>query len=101
MANIKEVLLEMRDTYRSETNPVNKLLLRDQFDKALNAVLLMTEEIIGDNTAAYNIAVQALEESITELKKARRELEGVAENIVKVAKAVDLIVDVAKKVAGA
>lgn len=101
MAKINEVLWEMRDTYRSETNPERKLLLRDQFDKALNAVLLMTEHNIGVYTEDYNSSVKALEESITNLKKARRELEKVAETIVKVAKAVDLIVDVAKKVVAA
>ena len=99
MAQINEVLWEMRDTYRSETNPERKLQLRDEFDKALNAVLLMTAQDIGARTNDYNSAVESLGKSITNLKKARRELEDVAEAIVKVAEAVDLIVDVAKKVA--
>lgn len=100
MARINDALWDLRDQYRAEPNPNRKQELQDEYDRALNAVLEMTDKDIGSNTAAFNLAVQALENSITALKKAKRELGDVAQAIANVASAVDMIVRVARQVAG-
>lgn len=101
MASINEALWELRETYRAEPNPERRQQLQDEYDRALSAVLEMTDKDIGNNTAAFDKAVEGLEESIEALRQAKRELGDVAKGIKNVAKAVDVVVKVAAKVAGA
>ena len=98
MSRINDALWELREAYRAEPNPARKQELQDEYDRALNAVLELTDKTIGENTAVYNKAVDALEVSVKELKRAKRELDDVAKGITKVAKAVDLLVKVARQV---
>lgn len=99
MSRINDALWDLRETYRAEPNPVRKQRLQDEYDRALKAVLEMTDKDIGDNTDAYNSAVAALESSIAALKKAKREVGDVAKTITKIAKAVDMVANVARQVA--
>jgi len=99
MATINETLWELRDTYRAEPNPDRKQQLQDQYDRALSAVLDMADKDIGDNTEAFAKAVDGLDDSIASLRQAKRDLGDVAKAIKNVAKAVDVVVKVAAKVA--
>ena len=99
MARINDALWQLRETYRAEPNAERRQQLQDEYDRALDAVLTLTDKTLGDNTAAYNAAVESLDQTIAELRTAKQKLADVAEAIKKVAKAVDVIVAVAKKVA--
>jgi septation ring formation regulator EzrA len=99
MARINDALWELRETYRAEPNLERKQRLQDEYDRALDAVLTLTDKIIGANTAAYNAAVDELQKSVADLRQAKREIAKVAQAIEKVAKAVDMVVGVARKVA--
>jgi hypothetical protein len=101
MASINEALWELRESYRAEPNPERRQQLQDEYDRALSAVLEMTDKDIGNNTAAFDKVVAGLEESIEALRQAKREVGDVAKAIKNVAKAVDVVVKVAAKVAGA
>ena len=98
MATINEALWELRETYRAEPNPERKQLLQDEYDRALSAVLEMADKDIGENTAAFDKAVEGLDKSIAALRQAKRDLGDVAKAIKNVAKAVDAIVKVAAKI---
>lgn len=98
MSRINDALWDLRETYRAEPNPERKQQLQAEYDRALAAVLDLTDKTLGDNTAAYGKAVDGLDESIAALRKAKKELGDVAAAINKVAKAVDVIVKVARQV---
>lgn len=100
MTRINDVLWDLREAYRAESNPDRRQTLQDQYDRALSAVLEMTGKALAANSTKYAAAVNGLEKSIAELKQAKKNLEAVAAAIAKVAKAVDTIVKVAAKVAG-
>lgn len=100
MASINGALWELRETYRAEQNSDRRQQLQDEYDRALSAVLEMTDKDIGNNTTAYDKAVEGLESSIAALREAKREVGDVAKAIKNVAKAVDVVVKVAAKVAG-
>lgn len=100
MARINEALWELRETYRAEPDPKKRERLQAEYDRALDAMLTLTDKTIGENTAAYDAAVDQLDRSVADLRAASTEIAKVAEAIEKVAKAVDVIVGVAKKVAG-
>lgn len=99
MSRINDALWDLRDAYRAEPNPVRKQQLQDEYDRALAAVLDLTDKTLGENTPAYHKAIDGLEESIAALRKAKKELGDVAASISKVAKAVDVMVKVARQVA--
>lgn len=101
MATINDALWELRETYRAEPNPERRQQLQDAYDKALMSVLEIADKDIGDNTAAFQKAVEKLEESIADLRQAKKEIGDVAKGIEKVAKAVDVVVKVAAKIAKA
>lgn len=101
MATINEVLWKLRETYRAEPNAERKQQLQDEYDRALSVVLEMADKDIGNNTAAFNKAVEGLGNSIAMLQQAKREIGDVAKAIKNVAKAVDAVAKVAAKVAGA
>jgi hypothetical protein len=98
MSRINDALWELREAYRAEPNPIRKQELQDEYDRALNAVLELTDKTIGAQTAAYNKAVTALDKSIQDLRKAKRGLGDVAKAITRIAKAVDVLVKVARQV---
>lgn len=100
MSRINDVLWDLREAYRAELDNARKKKLQKEYDRALEAVLETTGKAIGDNTAAYEAAIDGLEESIAALKNAKSDLAKTAAAIRKVAKAVDVIVKVARKVAG-
>lgn len=99
MATINDALWELRETYRAEPNPERRQDLQDAYDRALMAVLEIADKDIGDNTAAFARAVTRLEKSIADLRQAKKEVGDVAEGIEKVARAVDVVVKVAAKIA--
>lgn len=99
MARINDALWDLREAYRAEPNPARKQKLQDEYDRALAAVLDLTDKTLGENTAAYKRAVDGLDESVAALRKAKKELGDVAAAINKVAKAVDVMVKVARQVA--
>jgi chaperonin cofactor prefoldin len=99
MARINDALWDLREAYRAEGNPDRKQRLQDEYDRALDAVLELTGKTLGENTAAYESAVDALDQSIADLRSAKKELGDVAEAIRRVAKAVGVVVEVASKVA--
>lgn len=101
MARINETLRQLRDTYRAEPDPARRQRLEAEYDRALDAVLTLTDKTIGENTAAYDAAVDELDRSVAALRTAAKDIAKVAGAIEKVAKAVDVIVSVAKKVAAA
>jgi NTP pyrophosphatase (non-canonical NTP hydrolase) len=98
MSRINDALWDLREAYRAEPNPARKQQLQDEYDRALAAVLELTDKVLGDNTAAYNKAVDGLDKSITDLRKAKKELGDVAAAVNKIAKAVDVMVKVARQV---
>ncbi|MFO0995731.1 MAG: hypothetical protein U1F33_03535 [Alphaproteobacteria bacterium] len=98
MARINDALWDLRELYRAEQNPQRQEELRAEYDRALEACLAMVDRDISANTAAYNKAVDALQDSITALRKAKRELGDIASTVANVAKAVDAIVKIARAV---
>ncbi|SRR6266436_4255263 len=101
MASISDALEELRKTYLAEPDPEKRERLRAEHDRAAAAALELLGKAIGENTAAYNAAVDELDKSVADLRTASDDIAKVAENIKKLAKAVDVIVGVAKKVAAA
>lgn len=101
MATIRDLLGEMRDLYRSEPNPERRQKLQDAYDVALNAALEMTDKDISASTQDYKKALDKLDESIKELKEARRKILDVEKAIGKAAKAASLLGKVAKTVISA
>jgi hypothetical protein len=99
MAAINDALWELRETYRAESNADRKQQLQDEYDRALSAVLEMADKDIGDNTAAFDKAVEGLDKSIAMLRQAKRDVGDVAKAIKNLSKAVDVVVKVAAKVA--
>ncbi|HSN04000.1 MAG TPA: hypothetical protein VLS44_03400 [Nitrospira sp.] len=99
MATINEALWELRETYRAEPNAERRQQLQDEYDRALSAVLEMADKDIGDNTAAFEKAVEGLDKSIASVQQAKRQIGDVAKAIKNLAKAVDAVVKVAAKVA--
>jgi chromosome segregation ATPase len=100
MTTIRETLWQLRDQYRAESDPEKKKAIQEQYERALDAALEITAHDIGANTAEYETAVAALEQANEDLRQARAGLQDFADNVMKVAKAVDILVKVAKKVAG-
>ena len=100
MATIREVLWELRDQYRAEKDPDRQRQIEAQYERALDAALEITAHNISDATADYEAAVADLEVANVELRRARAGLADFAETVMKVAKAVDILVKVGKKVAG-
>jgi hypothetical protein len=98
MATIREVLWEIRDQYRAESDPEKRKEIQVQYERALDAALEITSRDIGANTEAYEKAVAALEQANVELRKARAGIQDFAKTVMKIAKAVDMLVKVAKKV---
>ncbi len=101
MADINNTLWELREMYRAEQFGDRRQRLQDLYDKALSAVLDMAAKDIGDNSKAFNDAVDKLDTSISKLREAKRDLTNVANAIKKVAKAVDVVVKVAAAVVAA
>lgn len=99
MASLSDSLDELRTAYLAEPDPQKSAQLKTEYDRGVAAGLKLTGLIIDANTAAYNAAVAELARSVTDLRTASGEIAKVAENIEKVAKAVDLLVKVASKVA--
>ncbi|MEC4890786.1 MAG: hypothetical protein RI101_12075 [Nitrospira sp.] len=100
MAAINDALWELRETYRAEPNPERRQQLQDAYDRALQAVLDLADKVLGENTAAYDKAVEGLNDAVTQLRQAKRDVGDVAKAIKTVAKAVDAVVKVAAKVSG-
>lgn len=101
MAAINQVLWDLRETYRAEQNPERRQRLLDEYDRALWAVLEITDRDIGENTVRYTKAVEGLEEAIGALKDAKQKVAGVAKAIENLAKAIDTIAKVSAKIVGA
>ena len=101
MASISDALEELRKTYLAEPDSVKRDQLRAEHDRAAAAALELLGKTIGENTAAYNAAVDELDKSVADLRTASGDIAAVAEKIKKLAKAVDVVVGVAKKVAAA
>lgn len=98
MPRINDTLWELRELYRAEQNPRRQEELRAEYDRALDACLAMVDRDISANTAAYNKAVDALQDSIDALRKAKRELGDLSARVATIAKAVDALVKIAKAV---
>jgi len=100
MTTIRETLWELRDQYRAEVDPDRKKAIQAEYERALDAALAITAHDISANTTEYEAVVSELEEANKELRKARAGLQDFAETVTKIAKAVDVLVALAKKVAG-
>lgn len=100
MAELIDVIAEMRGAANREVNPERRAAMFTQLEEITDAAIRIANKQVGAHLAELSEATDKLEKGVAELKKAQKELGDVAKQIKAVASLVDGFVRVAGLIAG-
>lgn len=100
MAELIDVVADLRTAINQEPNPTNQAAMRAQLQHLIDAAITIADKNVGEQFDALKTATDSLAKGVERLTSAQRSLADVAKEIKNVAKLVDGVVKIAKLVAG-